>query len=116
MEADSRWISAIRSCKLIINEAAAIKSGAKRGCHAKNWFGARSMKSEAAVVENKKAEPGRSVDAGEVRVALASLVRMVQLLGAEMLVGKYREDIDVFESCVRAKLFAHVEGVAPDAT
>ena len=55
-------------------------------------------------------------DGGEVRVALAALVRMVQLLGAEMLVGKYREDIDVFESCVRAKLFAHVEGVTPEAT
>lgn len=49
-------------------------------------------------------------EAGEVRVALASLVKMINLLGAELLVGKYREDIDVFESCVRAKLFAHAEG------
>ena len=55
-------------------------------------------------------------DAGEMRVALASLIKMVNLLGAEMLVGKYREDIDVFESCVRAKLFAHVEGVNPEET
>lgn len=55
-------------------------------------------------------------DAQAVKVALASLVKMINLLGAEMLVGKYREDIDVFESCVRAKLFANVEGVSPEAT
>src|SRR3954468_7326538 len=54
--------------------------------------------------------------AGETKVAFASLVKMINLLGAEMLVGKYREDIDVFESCVRAKLFAHVEGVTPEDT
>ncbi len=53
---------------------------------------------------------------GEVKVALASLVKMINLLGAELLVGKHREDIDVFESAVRAKLFAHVEGVSPEAT
>jgi hypothetical protein len=55
-------------------------------------------------------------DNGETRVALASLVRMINLIGAEMLVGRYREDIDVFESCVRAKLFANVEGVTPEQT
>ena len=55
-------------------------------------------------------------DAGETKVALASLVKMINLLGAEMLVGKYREDVDVFESCVRAKLFAHVEGVSAEET
>jgi hypothetical protein len=55
-------------------------------------------------------------EAGEVRVALASLVKMINLLGAELLVGKHREDIDVFESCVRAKLFAHVEGANPEET
>ena len=55
-------------------------------------------------------------DAGETKVALASLVKMINLLGAEMLVGKYREDVDIFESCVRAKLFAHVEGVSPEET
>jgi hypothetical protein len=55
-------------------------------------------------------------DVGEVRVAFASLVKLINLIGAEMLVGKYREDIDVFESCVRAKLFANVEGVSPEAT
>ena len=55
-------------------------------------------------------------DAGEVKVALASLVKMINLLGAEMLVGKYREDIDLFEASVRAKLYANVEGVSPEAT
>ena len=55
-------------------------------------------------------------DNGEIRVALASLVKMINLIGAEMLVGRYREDIDVFESCVRAKLFANIEGVTPDQT
>src|ERR1700679_1524921 len=55
-------------------------------------------------------------DGGELRVALASMVKMINLIGAEMLVGKYREDIDVFESCVRAKLFANVEGVSAEAT
>jgi hypothetical protein len=55
-------------------------------------------------------------EVGEVRVAFASLVKLINLIGAEMLVGKYREDIDVFESCVRAKLFANVEGVSPEAT
>ena len=55
-------------------------------------------------------------DSGEVKVALASLVKMINLLGAELLVGKYRENIDVFESCVRAKLFAHVEGATPQET
>jgi hypothetical protein len=55
-------------------------------------------------------------EVGEVRVAFASLVKLINLIGAEMLVGKYREDIDVFESCVRAKLFANVEGVSAEAT
>ncbi len=55
-------------------------------------------------------------DVGEVRVAFASLVKLINLIGAELLVGKYREDIDVFESCVRAKLFANVEGVSTEAT
>ena len=62
------------------------------------------------------AECVRMSDAGEVRVALASLVKMINLMGAEMLVGKYREDIDVFESSVRGKLFANVDGVSPEST
>jgi hypothetical protein len=45
-------------------------------------------------------------------VTLAALVKLVNLLGAELTVGKYREDIDLIERCVRAKLFAHVEGVS----
>jgi hypothetical protein len=49
-------------------------------------------------------------------VAVASLVRMISLLGAELLVGKHRDDVDLFEQCVRAKLHAHVEGVSNEAT
>ncbi len=45
-------------------------------------------------------------------VTLAALVKMVGLLGAELTVGKYREDIDLIERCVRAKLFAEVDGVS----
>ena len=55
-------------------------------------------------------------EAGEIRVALASLVKMINLIGAELVVGRYREDIDVLESCIRAKLFAHVDGVSPEQT
>jgi hypothetical protein len=45
-------------------------------------------------------------------VTIAALVKMVNLLGAELTVGKHREDIDLIERCVRAKLFAHVDGVS----
>ncbi len=45
-------------------------------------------------------------------VTLAALVKLVNLLGAELTVGRYREDIDLIERCVRAKLFAHVDGVS----
>jgi hypothetical protein len=51
-----------------------------------------------------------------VRVAIASLVKLINLLGAEMLVGQHRDDIDAFEQSVRAKLYAHVEGVTPEDT
>src|ERR1700728_2177139 len=51
-----------------------------------------------------------------VRVAIASLVKLVSLLGAELLVGKHRDDIDEFEQSVRAKLFAHVQGASPQDT
>ena len=49
-------------------------------------------------------------------VALASLVRMVRLLGAELVAGRHRDDIDLFEQCVRAKLHANVEGISGEAT
>ena len=51
-----------------------------------------------------------------VRVAIASLVKLVNLLGAEMLVGKHRDDVDAFEQSVRAKLYAHVDGASPQDT
>ncbi len=52
----------------------------------------------------------------ELRIALASLLKMINLMGAELLVGKRRLDIDVFERCVREKLFANIEGVSPEST
>ena len=51
-----------------------------------------------------------------VRVAIASLVKLINLIGAEMLVGKHRDDVYAFEQSVRAKLFAHVQGVSPEDT
>jgi hypothetical protein len=53
-----------------------------------------------------------NVESPTTLVALAALVKMVNLLGAELTVGRYREDIDLIERCVRAKLFAHVDGVS----
>jgi len=49
-------------------------------------------------------------------VTLASLVKLVGLLSAEMVVGKYREDIDVLEAAIRRKLFATVPGASSEAT
>jgi hypothetical protein len=51
-----------------------------------------------------------------VRVAIASLVKLINLIGAEMLVGKHRDDVDAFEQSVRAKLYAHLQGVSPEDT
>ena len=45
-------------------------------------------------------------------VALASLVKMVGLLCAELTVGSHHDDIDLIENCVRAKLHATVDGVS----
>jgi hypothetical protein len=49
-------------------------------------------------------------------VALASLVKMVGLLCAELAVGSHNDDIDLIENCVRAKLHAKVEGVSSEST
>lgn len=49
-------------------------------------------------------------------VALASLVKMVGLLCAELVVGSHRDDIDVIENAVRAKLHADVDGISAGAT
>ena len=51
-----------------------------------------------------------------VRVAIASLVKLINLIGAEMLVGKHRDDVDAFEQSVRAKLYANVQGVSAEDT
>jgi hypothetical protein len=49
-------------------------------------------------------------------VAMASLVKMVGLLCAELTVGSHNDDFDLIENCVRAKLHASVRGVSPEAT
>ena len=49
-------------------------------------------------------------------VALACMVKMVRLLGAELVAGTHRDDIDLFEKCVREKLHANVDGVSCEAT
>jgi len=52
----------------------------------------------------------------DVAVAIASLVKMIKLLGAELVAGTHRDDIDLFEKKVREKLFANVEGVSASST
>lgn len=49
-------------------------------------------------------------------VAVASLVKMIGLLGAELVVGTHHDDINLIEASIRAKLHATVEGVSPEAT
>jgi hypothetical protein len=49
-------------------------------------------------------------------VALASLTKLVRLLGAELVAGTHRDDIDLFEKCVREKLHANVDGISSEAT
>jgi hypothetical protein len=49
-------------------------------------------------------------------VALAALTKMVSLLAAELVVGQHNDDFEQLEAAVRAKLFAAVEGVSPEAT
>jgi hypothetical protein len=57
------------------------------------------------------------VDDPEVAtITIASLTKMVSLLAAELVVGMHHDDIDLIESCVRRKLFASVEGIAPEPT
>ena len=49
-------------------------------------------------------------------VALAAMTKMVSLLAGELVVGQHSDDMDLLEAAVRAKLFASVEGVSPEAT
>jgi hypothetical protein len=55
-------------------------------------------------------------DPEAVAVAVASLVKMIGLLGAELVVGIHNDDIDLIETSIRAKLHATVAGVSPEAT
>ena len=52
----------------------------------------------------------------DVAVAIASLVKMIKLLGAELVAGTHRDDIDLFEKKVREKLFASVDGASAGST
>ena len=49
-------------------------------------------------------------------VALAAMTKMVALLAAELVVGQHSDDMDLLEAAIRAKLFASVEGISPEAT
>ena len=49
-------------------------------------------------------------------VALASLVKLVWLLGGELVAGTHRDDVTLLEKCVREKLHASVNGISPEAT
>ena len=51
-----------------------------------------------------------------LRVAMASLLKLINLMGAELLVGKHRNDIYEFERNVRAKLYANVPGASSEDT
>ena len=55
------------------------------------------------------------VSGDTVRVALASLLRVIDRLGARALDGR-RDDVDDLEREVRSTLFAHLDGVAPAET
>ncbi len=41
---------------------------------------------------------------------------MIKLLGAELVAGTHRDDIDLFEKKVREKLFANVDGISAVST
>ncbi len=58
---------------------------------------------------------GSQVNGDAIRVALASLLRLIDRLGARALYGR-QEDVDEFEREVRSTLFAHLEGVSPAET
>jgi len=49
-------------------------------------------------------------------VAIAALVKLIRLLGAEFVAGSHRDDIDLVEKSVRAKLYASVNGISAEAT
>ena len=55
------------------------------------------------------------VSGGAVRVAMASLLRVIDRLGARALAGP-PETVDELEREVRSTLFAHLDGVEPAET
>src|SRR3954471_13345034 len=52
----------------------------------------------------------------DVKVTLAALLHLVRLLSAELVAGKHREDINLVESAIRAKVNQiAVQGVSAEA-
>jgi len=49
-------------------------------------------------------------------VAVAALTNLVRLMGAELVAGRHRDDIDVFERAVRTKIITPIDGCPPDVT
>lgn len=50
-------------------------------------------------------------------VALAALANLIRLMGAELVVGRHRDDLGVFEQAVRGKVGAvALNGCAPEVT
>ena len=49
-------------------------------------------------------------------VALAALANLVRLMGAELVAGRHRDDIDVLERAVRTKIITPIDGCSPDVT
>ena len=52
----------------------------------------------------------------DVKVTLAALLHLVRLLSAELVAGKHREDVDLVEAAIRAKVNQiAVRGVSAEA-
>jgi hypothetical protein len=49
-------------------------------------------------------------------VTMACLLKLIELLAAELVVGAHRDDINLVEKSIRQKLHTSVEGVSPEAT
>jgi len=67
--------------------------------------------------ENVKVGMSQILESPDVHsVAVAALLKLIKLLGAELVAGRHRDDIELFEKCVREKLYAHPHGVSAEAT
>ena len=55
-------------------------------------------------------------DKEKTAIALAALVKMIGLLSAELVIGSHRDDVNIVENNIRAKLYATLPGVSTEAT